>query len=153
MLIKMRENKGFTLVELMIVVAIIGILAAVAVPMYRNYMQKARVSSTVNPTVHAVETGIAAYYATHADTSVLTARFPSSTTVGKLVKDGDTTCVTSSAWDGSKVTFALTTGTPCAIRNLVEDFGKTLLATPQTSGQKIKGWTLSGPFAEGVGLR
>ena len=60
----MRQAKGFTLIELMIVVAIIGILAAIAIPAYQDYTVKAKVNEAVL-SVRGATADVAAYMARH----------------------------------------------------------------------------------------
>lgn len=59
-----QMQKGFTLIELMIVVAIIGILAAVAIPAYQDYTKRAHVTEGLN-LAGAVKTGITEYYSSN----------------------------------------------------------------------------------------
>ncbi len=47
---KMKKQSGFTLIELMIVVAIVAILAAIAMPTYQNYTKKAKMTELVAAT-------------------------------------------------------------------------------------------------------
>jgi type IV pilus assembly protein PilA len=60
---KQAAQKGFTLIELMIVVAIIGILAAVALPAYSDYTKRTHVSEGMS-LAGGVKTGIVEFYST-----------------------------------------------------------------------------------------
>jgi prepilin-type N-terminal cleavage/methylation domain-containing protein len=67
---KMKNRKGFTLVELMVVILIVGILAAVAIPLMQGRIDKAKWSEA-NATAGTIRTAIRAYAA---ETSVATAQ-------------------------------------------------------------------------------
>ena len=83
MLQRLRGNnqKGFTLIELMIVIAIIGILAAIAIPNFMNYQCNAN-QREGNAVLNAIRTSIETYYAENnvypADSSELTVEIRSS---------------------------------------------------------------------------
>ncbi|MDL1956628.1 MAG: prepilin-type N-terminal cleavage/methylation domain-containing protein, partial [Candidatus Desulfofervidus auxilii] len=57
-----KKNKGFTLIELMIVVAIIAILAAIAIPQYRKFQYKAK-TSEAKANIDAIKTAEESYAA------------------------------------------------------------------------------------------
>lgn len=61
-----KVQQGFTLIELMIVVAIIGILAAVAIPAYQDYTVRAQVTEGLS-LASAAKTAVSEYFATNGE--------------------------------------------------------------------------------------
>ncbi|MDX3932904.1 MAG: pilin [Stenotrophomonas sp.] len=89
----MKNQKGFTLIELMIVVAIIAILAAIALPAYSDYTKKAKVSEVILA-ASAVRTAVSEYAAGNGELP------PNTWTPEAQTSD----YVSGVAWDGNTIT-------------------------------------------------
>lgn len=93
-------QKGFTLIELMIVVAIIGILAAIAVPAYRDYTIKARVSEG-SSLMAALRTGVDVAFSNGFD--VVAGTIPTQATTLGVSTSYNSKYVSGITWDGNGV--------------------------------------------------
>lgn len=76
-----QRQQGFTLIELMIAVAIVGVLAAIAIPAYQDYTIRAQVSEGLNLAATA-KNAVSTYYTDRGD-------FPSDNTEAGIAQPGD----------------------------------------------------------------
>ena len=79
---QVTNTKGFTLIELVVIIVILGILAAVAIPKYQNLTTEAKESAT-RAALGGLRSGITIYYANQAVTTG-TATWPSAADLGTV---------------------------------------------------------------------
>jgi len=100
----LRNQKGFTLMELMIVIVIIGVLAAVGVPAYKGYTDRAK-KAACDAQIKTVKTAVGMYYADEG-------KYPDGLTAANLATyiDNITDLINCPADSATQYTYNATTG-------------------------------------------
>ena len=136
------NQHGMTVTELMVAVCILGILAAVAIPSYINYVQQSRVITLIIPRLHLIETNISLFYS-------MNNRLPGNADAVELLKDIDTEYCEIAISSGS-ITMKINAPDSSSKLHILHE--KVLLASPVITKYKIVTWHLSGELADRLKL-
>ena len=139
---RLGNYRGFNLVELMIVVALVGILAAVSIPLYQGFIQKSRVKALVYPALHIIESNVALYYG-------MSGTMPGPSHLPAMWAEADTRYINVSLPGGSLL---VTIDAPGRTSKLHVLDNMDLVLTPVTTGLRISSWELSGELARKLGI-
>ena len=136
-----KMQKGFTLIELMIVIAIIGILAAIAIPSYQNYIKKAAYSE-IPLAMSSIRTAVDTCYGIQKDLQLC----DTAAEIGETLPTG----LTNKALAGITLTAATAAGTAANMITATPNAYKGILATetciltPTPDGADRLIWEYSG---------
>ncbi len=124
----MKNMKGFTLIELMIVIAILGILMAIAIPAYQDYTVRAKVSEGINLAA-AAKLGVSEYAQSEST-------WPADNSEAGVAADIQGNAVTSVVVDSGLITITYNSTTP-------QINGSILVLSPYTTAGSTR-WTCGG---------
>jgi type IV pilus assembly protein PilA len=124
-----KQSMGFTLIELMIVVAIVGILAAIAIPAYQDYTCRAKLTEAISAT-SPMKGAVVTYYAIE---TVL----PASGWAG-ATRDIGSKYVESVRWSGSTIDVTVNgSNIGCSLL----DGDQAVVLSPITNANRVVDWT------------
>ena len=137
------EQKGFSLIEVLLVVLIISIITAVCMPGYVRFVQKSRLTKIMLPVLHVMEQNVAVYY-------LFNKKMPGETELAIITEEENYPGMMISLNSGE---ITIKVNAPELTDKIHLFDGQEILATPKIKGDLLTGFSLSGDLAVALGFQ